>query len=617
MHRKNSPWLLLTDRLNAFDTSQLVTTLASFAWWQWAAAITATAFSFATLGLYDVLFHRWLSTGVDARRSFMTGISAIAVAQVTGFGLVTATLARWRALQELSMANAVKLTSYVSFSFMMCLGVLALLTVSVATLHSDTAALLGIGTVAGVIGLAVMLSLCLPERLPFAIPPLGLMLRQMCLTTLDVGFAAMALFVFLPEAASIGPTLLFTVFVLSLAAGLISGVPGGLGPFELCLVMLLPMIPAEQLVAAVLAYRLVYYVAPACLGVVWIATAGPPPSRPTAQARANTPALAAETQGLARSVGHDLVVHHATTLHLAPASQTLVALGDVEPHKGLTPDALRSFRQAARARALIPAFYKIGARKAATLRQNGWSVLLISEDASLDLATFTIEGPKRRQLRRKLRQAENAGITIREARTLPLDDMARVSEAWVARNGGERGFSIGRFAVETLRHQRCLLAYRGHHLVGFATFLHTAREWALDLMRSADDTPDGTIHALIAEAAEVARREGGQKLSLGAVPLKSPGRLLRLVQDMDGLRQFKLSFGPKLRPLYLAAPSPLHLAIAGADILMRIRPQQRRSRARSAPALHQMQSRFSETSVVALAITPHIPVNNDASVMRT
>lgn len=606
-------FLLIADRLGEFDRSAILPTLAAFAWWQWAGAALATALSFAALGQYDTLFHRWLGTGITHRRGVFAGMSAIAIAQMAGFGLVTGTLARWRGLPELSMRDAFRLTNYVSFSFMAGLGLLATLSVSLVTLGTAHTALSGLVVVLTAAVLVIRLSLHPPKWLPFAIPPLGLILRQMILTAIDVAFAAMALFIFLPDPTVLGPALLFTVFLLSLGAGLLSGVPGGVGPFELCLITLLPAVPAEDLITAVLAYRLVYYGLPAALGVIWVLTSRPAPTRPNLARPAKPVAVRAETEALARQKGHGLVECGGAILHLAPATQTLVAMGDPVPEHALTPTTLHHLSQDAKARGLFPAFYKIGARSAARLRRHGWSVLRISEEATLDIAAFSTDGAKCRQLRRKLRRAEQAGVTVEEHHRLPVKDMARVSASWVERNGDERGFSMGMFNPGTLHSQRCFLAYRDGRLVAFASFHHTPDEWALDLMRSAEGACDGTMHSLIVAAAEAAKKAGAKAMSLAAVPLEQPGRLLRLVQDMDGLRQFKLTFAPRLHPLYLAAPTRVHLALAGADILIRIQSP-------TAPdpdaALQKTQRRLSETAVVSLAIPSHIHSNIETHRMR-
>ena len=46
----------------------------------WMAALLATVASFAAVGQYDVLFHRWLKTNVTDSRAARSGMASIALA---------------------------------------------------------------------------------------------------------------------------------------------------------------------------------------------------------------------------------------------------------------------------------------------------------------------------------------------------------------------------------------------------------------------------------------------------------------------------------------------------------------------------------------------------------
>jgi phosphatidylglycerol lysyltransferase len=58
------------------------------------------------------------------------------------------------------------------------------------------------------------------------------------------------------------------IYLLAAAAGLVSSVHGGLGVFETVLLLLTPNAPADAKLAAVLAYRVIYYVAPFLLALL-------------------------------------------------------------------------------------------------------------------------------------------------------------------------------------------------------------------------------------------------------------------------------------------------------------------------------------------------------------
>ncbi len=602
-------FFLLSEKLDGLEGAALLTSVAEVKAWQWAGALAATALSFAVIGQYDALFHGWLKTGVSQRRAFLSGASAIAVAQTVGFGLATGTLARWRLLPDLTTAQALRLTSYVSFSFIVALGVvIAALLLALSSASHAAAGWIAVPAILAALAYPV-LSLWVPNWLP-ALPPIGLMVRLIGLTALDLLFAALALYILLPEGAEIAFAPLLAAYAIALGAGLISGSPGGLGPFELCLLSLLPGQAPPDLVAAVLAFRLVYYALPACLGVLCMAAPLEPDDKPD-EAPRRSPILGAEAMGLSRQDAHRLLPTPNGTLHVAEASQSLVAIGDLPGAVAHTRASLSALAAEATTQSMIPALYKIGARSASTAKRLGWATMAVSEEAWLDPTTFTLESPSRRQLRRKLRNAVKSNLTVCEFLDPPLADMARVSAAWTHANGGERGFSMSRYEPATVEAQRCFLAFRHGRLVAFASFHVGRADWALDLMRQIPEAGDGAMHALIAAAIDAARVDGIQRLSLAAMPLAHPTRLLATCQNMAGLRQFKLSFAPETRRLYLAAPDRFRLAVAGLDILLRIqKPASARTLTISA-ALQKLHGGLTHLAVVKRPRRAHVSPNDE------
>jgi phosphatidylglycerol lysyltransferase len=56
--------------------------------------------------------------------------------------------------------------------------------------------------------------------------------------------------------------------LLALTAGAASNVPGGIGVFEFVLLLLLPGVPEDRLLGALVAYRAIYYFAPFAVALV-------------------------------------------------------------------------------------------------------------------------------------------------------------------------------------------------------------------------------------------------------------------------------------------------------------------------------------------------------------
>lgn len=104
---------------------------------------------------------------------------------------------------------------------------------------------------------------------------------------LDLAAASAALYVLLPAPAPAAYPAFFLGYALAIIAALISHVPGGLGVFEAVVIATVPGDKA-QLLAALLAYRAIYYLLPLLLAALLLAwhesKAWRPPAREIAQA---------------------------------------------------------------------------------------------------------------------------------------------------------------------------------------------------------------------------------------------------------------------------------------------------------------------------------------------
>jgi phosphatidylglycerol lysyltransferase len=121
-------------------------------------------------------------------------------------------------------------------------------------------------------------------------------------------------------------------YLAALAAGLASQSPGGVGVFEATLLALLPEVPAGEVLAAALGYRLAYHAAPAATALVLLIAERPPgpcPLAPAAGADLHR-ALAGAPQaewGLARQGASVLLSRNGAEGWLTPeAGRWLVAL---------------------------------------------------------------------------------------------------------------------------------------------------------------------------------------------------------------------------------------------------------------------------------------------------
>ena len=573
---------LLRDRLAALDPAAVLASIEAVTLPQWLLAACATAVSFWAVGQYDVTLHRHLRLGTKPDQAAAAGMAAIAVSQTLGAGLVTGALMRWRLLPGVSLWMATRLTLAVTLSFlcgwMVVTAAFVLLLPSEVPTDWAWIALIGLAALS-------LPGLFLPGlRLPgqtWRLPNGLILTRLLVFTALDLVMAALALHALCPPDAGLAFTQLLPAFALALGAGMVSGTPGGVGAFELTLLTLLPQLPTEPLLAAVLAFRGLYYAATALIGGA-VALRGPA-QRQTSPPWPADPELAFHAPRaealLIRQGALDLLPTPAGTWTVGRCPHLLVAMHD-PLDRPAHPSTFSALADAARAESRWPALYKAGARSAAQARRAGWHVVPVSREARLSPAEFDLGQPSRATLRRKLRKAAAAGVEVTAPPHLPLDDMARLSADWAAARGGERGFSMGRFCPDYVLGQRVYLAHVSGRLVGFASFHAGLREWTLDLVRHSDGAPDGTMQALVMAALRDAAALNVPRLSLAAVPEGAfgdaaaclPRSVVRLsAAEGAGLMQFKRGFDPHWHQLYLCAPNRLLAGLAAVEIARAIR----------------------------------------------
>ncbi|APG46759.1 phosphatidylglycerol lysyltransferase domain-containing protein [Phaeobacter porticola] len=557
--------------------------LRSLSPWQWIGALIATGVSFWALGRYDIVAHRHLKTGMDGPQARRAGIIAIALSQTLGFGLVTGAFARWRMLKGLRPLQAAQLTGIVAITFLIALaGVCGVALIASPTNVSST----WLGTFILVAAAAMTAA-----TLIFPVVRIGrVTLRWPSLTAIaalgfwamiDVVAAGTALWLLLPSGTELPLAALLPAYFLALGVAILSSAPGGAGAFELALCAMLPAHATTEIIAAIVAFRLVYYALPAliaglCLG--WPSLA--PPIRAADTSDETSTADPEALQGSAirpasfltrnRPIAESAVIQqngghiHAFGLNqvaLLDSPQASIALfGTISGH---LVEVLQSLRTHAKLRNAVVCLYKCSARDAVQCRRAGWRLLRIAQEAVLSPLQFSDTGSNRRQLRRKLRQAERAGVSARPAAdVLPIDQMAQIDAAWQAANGGAMGTTMGRFQPEYLAQQRVFIAWHDTKIVGFVSFHHSTTEWCLDLIRLLPDAPDGCCHALIRTAIAGAAEADVPRLSLASVPDH------RFAKRIDpGLRRFKTCFAPRWEDRYVAAPSWPHMMIALGELL--------------------------------------------------
>src|SRR5947208_9847184 len=95
-----------------------------------------------------------------------------------------------------------------------------------------------------------------------------LTLLQVAIGIVDLGFCALAMYVLVPDEPNLGFVVVAVIFVSATLLGFASHSPGGLGVFDAAMLVGLWQMDREDLLAGMLLFRLLYYIAPFVVSVI-------------------------------------------------------------------------------------------------------------------------------------------------------------------------------------------------------------------------------------------------------------------------------------------------------------------------------------------------------------
>ena len=248
-------------------------------------ALVLTATSYFVLSGYDVLGLRYAGKSLPYTKIAVVSFIAYAVGHNLGLAMLTGGSVRYRLYSRigLSAVDIAKIVGVCTITF--GLGVAAVLAAVCAIAPGDVTKVVPIGRetvrvggIASVIALAMYTVWNGVRRSPFdirgvrfSLPGLRMTLVQFALAGIDLAVASAVLYVLLPENFEISYASFLGLYVVAMVVAIASHVPGGLGVFEAVLVVGTPTRSVDALLAAVLAYRLLYYLMPLSIAAVLLA----------------------------------------------------------------------------------------------------------------------------------------------------------------------------------------------------------------------------------------------------------------------------------------------------------------------------------------------------------
>ncbi len=282
-------WALRRE-LHDVHAGVLVAQVGAFGWAHLALGIACAGGSFLLLGIVELLAVRHADhqagVRVSVRAALGTGFVANALSQSVGVALLTGAAVRARAYarQGFDAIAVAQVTAFVTITATMGLlaaGAAALLAAKTPIIiGSTTIAVRPLGVLLGCIVLAYLAWSVVGTarsvgrgRWRLVRPSPAMAASQVLLSVLDWLLAGMVLFAFMPSAAGLGVGAVLSAYVIAQTVAVTSHIPAGAGVFEVAVLALVPSVGRTAVVAALVMFRLVYYVLPLVLAIVAAAVA--------------------------------------------------------------------------------------------------------------------------------------------------------------------------------------------------------------------------------------------------------------------------------------------------------------------------------------------------------
>jgi len=251
-----------------------------------AMAFGTTALGYMALIGYDWSALRYLGRRIPARIVAIGGFLGYSFGNTIGISALSGGAVRYRIYSAfgLNAFEVAAVSTFVALAFGLGITVVGLTALVIHPLAlggmlpwsgQTTRIAAGAGLVAliGVMSwLSVTGKVLKIKSFEIAAPSPGILFGQLLITAADTTMAALTLYILLPAGAPDFVTFL-AIFSVAVMAGVLSHVPGGIGVFETLILVSMPAaVPVEQAAAALVLYRIIYYLVPFALALIVVAT---------------------------------------------------------------------------------------------------------------------------------------------------------------------------------------------------------------------------------------------------------------------------------------------------------------------------------------------------------
>ena len=255
-----------------------------------------------------------------------------------------------------------------------------------------------------------------------------------------------------------------------------------------------------------------------------------------------------------------------------------VALGSGDPigARDQFLDCLGHFVARSVERRLRPVIMLVREDRLGLYEPLGFRTFYLGDEAILDVASFTLDNPRMRNVRQAVKRSANFGVTteIMRESDIPPALVASLREITVRARQGKReeGFSAALEEPFSIPQPTCLIAVcrdRTGTVVGFQRYssCSAGTKLSVDAMRRLPSAPNGITERMIVEVLQWGRGNGIIELSLNFVAFRKHlqsldvasgnGAVPRVIRQLNPagaprLFAFTEKFRPRWVPRYLA-----------------------------------------------------------------
>lgn len=274
----------LVHTLKGVDTGMILTALEEKSPKQIALAALCVFCAFCTLTFYDLFALRTIGKmHVPYRIAALSSFASYSIGHNLGATVFTGGAIRFRIYSDwnLSAIDVAKicfisgLTFWLGNSFVLGIGMVwhPAAASAIDLLPEAINRLVGIGVLVGIGGYLLWLAMGRNRRelgkngWKVVLPSAPLTLLQILIGVVDLGFCALAMYLLIPTQPYVDFMSMAVVFILATLLGFASHAPGSLGVFDAAMLVGLPELGKEQLLASLLIFRVLYFLIPFTLAV--------------------------------------------------------------------------------------------------------------------------------------------------------------------------------------------------------------------------------------------------------------------------------------------------------------------------------------------------------------